>query len=149
MSESTAVNQKKFAYSIKPVPQKSLLFFIYCSVCGKKIACWAMPLGWTLISPDQLPPFFCPTCIDKAFRLVGKQDIYELHQDFVPVKPNDWEERTRAILDSNADENEKIQQLHELGYTNNQLQKQFGFSKSLIYQAKQEEMEHDNNVSSS
>ncbi|MEA3442099.1 MAG: hypothetical protein U9R04_01210 [Chloroflexota bacterium] len=144
MNKRTAVNPEKFV-SIKPVPQKSLLFPIYCSACGKKIACWAMPLGWTLVSPDQLSPFFCPTCMDKAFRLVGKQAIYELRQDFVPAKPSDCEERTRAILDSNADDSEKIRQLHELGYANAQLHKQFGFSKRLI----QEEMEHNSNARSS
>ncbi|MEA3442538.1 MAG: hypothetical protein U9R04_03490 [Chloroflexota bacterium] len=42
--------------------------------------------------------------------------------------------RVQGILDSSADDSEKIRQLHELGYTNVQLHKEFGFSKSLVYQ---------------
>jgi hypothetical protein len=42
--------------------------------------------------------------------------------------------KVQVILDSGTDDSEKIRQLHELGYTNVQLHKEFGFSKSLVYQ---------------
>ncbi len=65
------------------------------------------------------------------------------------------EARTRAILESDASEGDKIQQLHDLGYGNGQLHKEFGFSKSLVYQicpvrpdgrARQEEKHEENGL---
>jgi len=41
--------------------------------------------------------------------------------------------RVQAILDSDADENVKIKQLHDLGYTNTQIHQEFGFKKSTVY----------------
>lgn len=42
-------------------------------------------------------------------------------------------EKVREILDSEADENVKIKQLHDLGYSNTQIHQEFGFKKSTVY----------------
>ena len=42
-------------------------------------------------------------------------------------------DKVQAILDSDADENVKIKQLHDLGYSNAQIHQDFGFKKSTVY----------------
>ena len=42
-------------------------------------------------------------------------------------------ERVEAILDSDADESAKIRQLRDLGYSNTQINQEFGFKKSTVY----------------
>jgi hypothetical protein len=50
------------------------------------------------------------------------------------LQSQDQETEVRAILESEGDDSDKIRELHELGYTNAQLYKEFGFSRSLVYQ---------------
>ena len=50
------------------------------------------------------------------------------------LEVQDQETEVRAILEGQGDESDKIRELHELGYTNAQLYKEFGFSRSLVYQ---------------
>ena len=42
-------------------------------------------------------------------------------------------ERVQVILDSDADESAKIRQLRDLGYSNTQINQEFGFKKSTVY----------------